>query len=277
MSLRSAQHKVAAFHERFAQPIGTTPALSHHDLRASLIAEESRETCDAIAAGDLPGAVDGLADLIYVCLGAAVTWGVDLAPVFDLVHEANMRKAGGGTRADGKILKAPGWTPPDVAGELARQAESPCILTPALKAELQERGKEREAWIKLGAADLAASIKPLLTNSETAMATLVKIAVLVDEALKGVTVHRCGAEDMEPKGEPAEGPAPAGARILAELANRRPDITDAEVSVSYSQRTVALTGRLNGEAITVAVEDVRSVDDAVEKVCAALAARGGKP
>jgi predicted HAD superfamily Cof-like phosphohydrolase len=37
------------------------------------------------------------------------------------VHRANMAKAGGPKRADGKHMKPEGWTPPDVAGELVKQ------------------------------------------------------------------------------------------------------------------------------------------------------------
>lgn len=94
-------------------------------MRWDLIAEESRETIEAIAAGNLPSAVDGLVDTIYVCLGAAVAWGVDLEPVFNAVHAANMAKVGGGLRKDGKILKPPGWVAPDVAGELKKQGWTP--------------------------------------------------------------------------------------------------------------------------------------------------------
>lgn len=50
--------------------------------------------------------------------------GIDLGPVFEEVHRANMAKVGGPTRADGKILKPEGWTPPDVAGVLRRQGWS---------------------------------------------------------------------------------------------------------------------------------------------------------
>jgi predicted HAD superfamily Cof-like phosphohydrolase len=51
-------------------------------------------------------------------IGAAIELGVDLGPVFGEVHRSNMSKDGG-TDAGGKILKGPGFTPPDVLGVLA--------------------------------------------------------------------------------------------------------------------------------------------------------------
>jgi predicted HAD superfamily Cof-like phosphohydrolase len=110
------QWLVADFHNRFGvrDAIGEKPELHDGELRARLILEEATETQEAIARGDLAAAVDGLADTIYVCLGAAVTWGVDLDPIFEAVHQTNMLKVGGTTRADGKVLKPEGWQPPDI-------------------------------------------------------------------------------------------------------------------------------------------------------------------
>jgi predicted HAD superfamily Cof-like phosphohydrolase len=119
--MNSWQARVKEFHERFGCRVGESVAMRDDRLRWDLIAEESRETIQAIASQNLPQAVDGLVDLIYVCLGAAVAWGVDLEPMFNEVHRTNMAKEGGGSRADGKVLKPAGWTPPDIAGELKRQ------------------------------------------------------------------------------------------------------------------------------------------------------------
>lgn len=104
--------------------IGSLPACpgrESRDLVRRLIKEEWHEADEAMQKGDLPGVADGLADLIYVSLHAAITYGIDLRPVWDAVQAANMAKEGGPTREDGKILKPEGWQPPDVAGILARQ------------------------------------------------------------------------------------------------------------------------------------------------------------
>jgi predicted HAD superfamily Cof-like phosphohydrolase len=46
--------------------------------------------------------------------------GVDLQPFFEEVHRANMTKAGGPKREDGKQLKPVNWRPPDMAAVLTR-------------------------------------------------------------------------------------------------------------------------------------------------------------
>lgn len=120
-------------------------------LRAQLMCEELSETLRALAEGDAIGVADGLADSIYVTLDAAVAFGIDMGPVWDEVQRANMAKfppcgdcrgtgnsgmgisvpeshcetcRGTGRVAiivGGKIQKPKGWTPPDIAGVLARQ------------------------------------------------------------------------------------------------------------------------------------------------------------
>lgn len=74
---------------------------------------------------DLPKAMDAVADLVYVALGAAVTFGVHLGPIWTEVQRTNMAKEGGAVREDGKILKPPGWQPPDVVGILKAEGWDP--------------------------------------------------------------------------------------------------------------------------------------------------------
>jgi predicted HAD superfamily Cof-like phosphohydrolase len=71
----------------------------------------------------LPDYADGLADLMYIAEGGFLTFGIDSRPVHAEVQRANMAKAGGPVREDGKRLKPPGWTPPDIAGIIRRQQE----------------------------------------------------------------------------------------------------------------------------------------------------------
>ena len=125
MSLRLAQTLVESFHLAMDLPVGPLhdPAIRRGGLRMSLIEEEAREFREAVEAGDLPAAADALVDLLYVTLGAGVEFGIDLGPLFEEVHAANMRKVGGPVREDGKHLKPPGWVAPDVAGVLDFQRE----------------------------------------------------------------------------------------------------------------------------------------------------------
>jgi predicted HAD superfamily Cof-like phosphohydrolase len=100
----------------------TTLGWDEVKLRCSLITEEVNETIMALAAGDLEGVADGIGDAIYVLLGTAVRCGIDMMPVWDAIQRSNMAKAGGPLDPKtGKQLKPEGWTPPDIAGELARQ------------------------------------------------------------------------------------------------------------------------------------------------------------
>lgn len=110
-----AQQDVAEFHRALDIPIGQAAAIRRPELRASLIEEEAAETCAAIRAGDLVEAVDGFCDLLCVVYGAAVEFGIDLAPFWREVHKTNMAKVGGPVREDGKRLKPEGWKPPQIA------------------------------------------------------------------------------------------------------------------------------------------------------------------
>lgn len=117
------------------------------NLRARLMLEELGETLIALRDGNRVELADGLADLVYVTVGTAITFGIPFNEVWREVHRSNMAKfppcprcggngrlelwecetcAGRGTqlvrRADGKVLKPETWTPPDIAGVLARKS-----------------------------------------------------------------------------------------------------------------------------------------------------------
>ncbi len=115
---------VAEFHRTFDLPGPATPDLALEqfpgELRISLIQEEAGEFAEAVRERDLPEIVDALCDLLYVTYGAAVALGIDLEPFYAEVHRANMSKAGGYRREDGKWMKPAGWQPPDIEGLLAR-------------------------------------------------------------------------------------------------------------------------------------------------------------
>lgn len=124
MSLRKAQEDVCKFHEKFGLLIQDIPTLiddCNRRLRGNLIAEESTETCYGIVREDMVEIADGIGDAIFVLLGAAVSYGIDMSPIWDRITEANMAKEGGSTREDGKILKSADWKPPDIRGELIKQ------------------------------------------------------------------------------------------------------------------------------------------------------------
>jgi predicted HAD superfamily Cof-like phosphohydrolase len=117
---------VIKFHEKFVpDQIGSVPAWNHETLekRTPLLVEEFQEMLRAVLDDDFPGYIDSIVDAIYLMIGDAVACGVDLRPIWDAVHRANMAKEKDGN----KPIKPPGWTPPDVAGLLRGEASLACV------------------------------------------------------------------------------------------------------------------------------------------------------
>ena len=118
------QDMVAEFHRKFDIPISERPSIppdATRQLRVRLIQEEFAELQEAMTAQDLPAVAKELADLLYVVYGTAVSYGVDMDPVFREVHRSNLSKVGGYKREDGKWVKPPTYSPADVKPLLARQ------------------------------------------------------------------------------------------------------------------------------------------------------------
>lgn len=143
--MHSCISDVADFRTVMGLPIArepdTAPTCERLNLIASLLDEEHRETirginhmwlCSKYDRGSeedrreaLAEVADGLADLIYVAVGAALELGIPLAAVWAEVHRSNMAKVRPPIRVreDGKILKPEGWTPPDVLGAVFGKGE----------------------------------------------------------------------------------------------------------------------------------------------------------
>lgn len=101
-------------------------AVSHPDtdllwLRRTLHDEEHEELVEALASGNLVAIARELADVVYVAYGTAHGFGIDLDVALREVHRANMQKANGPRRADGKAMKPEGFVPPDMT-EAVRDA-----------------------------------------------------------------------------------------------------------------------------------------------------------
>lgn len=115
---------VIDFQVAFGQPVGEFPELpdaNERQLRIRLLSEEFEEYMTAEADNDIVEVADALADIIYIACGTAASYGIDLDEVFKEVHRSNMAKLVDGKvirRADGKIQKPEGWTPPDIKGVL---------------------------------------------------------------------------------------------------------------------------------------------------------------
>ena len=137
--MTDVQAMVAEFHEKFGHPnnLGRGKPDAMHErteLRKDLIEEEFDEFLNShqtkYTYGDRQGFyhelvdvdtieyADALADLVYLCYGAALEAGIDLNAVLEEVHISNMRKVWPDGkvhyREDGKVAKPADWTPPNI-------------------------------------------------------------------------------------------------------------------------------------------------------------------
>jgi predicted HAD superfamily Cof-like phosphohydrolase len=118
------QSMVEAFHRMFdivVNPVPTVADGSTRRLRIQLIQEEFDELKEALAAEDLSSIAKEMADLLYVVYGTAVSYGIDMDPVFREVHRSNMSKVGGYKREDGKWVKPATYSPARIELILAEQ------------------------------------------------------------------------------------------------------------------------------------------------------------
>ncbi|WP_248255713.1 bifunctional GNAT family N-acetyltransferase/nucleoside triphosphate pyrophosphohydrolase family protein [Georgenia sp. EYE_87] len=152
-SSRDPEALVRQFHDTYALPVVTDPPSVDRDrvhMRMALVAEELAELVEAVygeAAGaeisaaftravaaddgtrDTVEAADALGDLTYVIYGMALECGIPLEDVLAEIQASNLSKLGQDGkpiyREDGKVLKGPGFFPPDIAGVLARHGYRP--------------------------------------------------------------------------------------------------------------------------------------------------------
>lgn len=140
------QQQVKEFHQAFQCLTNDKPtpiSIREHLLRYSLISEELGEFAVSRCLEEVS---DALGDILYVVLGSAVAYGIDLEPVFDEIHRSNMSKLwldeeiknlpadcfvahSCGTSAadvrrhvvkrnDGKVIKSPSYLPANIAALL---------------------------------------------------------------------------------------------------------------------------------------------------------------
>lgn len=139
---RDPEALVRQFHDTYGLPIvedGPNVDRDRIHMRLGLIAEEfaeligaaygqrARETLEAAWATaqeqddhlrDTVEVADALGDLIYVIYGAALEFGIPLEDVLAEIQASNLSKLGADGkpiyREDGKVLKGPGYFPPDI-------------------------------------------------------------------------------------------------------------------------------------------------------------------
>ena len=132
------------FHEAFDCVHNNSPTIVDDAtalLRVKLLVSESSETAEAMANRDMVEILDGLVDVLYVTVGAAVSYGLGdiLMDAFTVVHKNNMTKCGPDGKAikdgSGKVIKPKGYVPVDLQTLLFRKY-------PPMPATVQKPSKE---------------------------------------------------------------------------------------------------------------------------------------
>jgi predicted HAD superfamily Cof-like phosphohydrolase len=106
--MNKEQLQVRDFHRAFNILEKETPTIPDEKtkiLRMNLIKEEVAELEEAFNNNDIIKIADGIADILYVVYGTAISCGLDMEPLFQEVHRSNMTKIGGYKRKDGKWIK----------------------------------------------------------------------------------------------------------------------------------------------------------------------------
>ena len=118
---------VGEFHQVFGHQDDVKPTLVPNNLgklRYSLLLEENNEYLEAVEKDDLVGIADALGDQLYIIYGTILKHGLQdkIEEVFKEIQRSNMSKLGADGRPiyreDGKILKGPAYTKPDIASIL---------------------------------------------------------------------------------------------------------------------------------------------------------------
>lgn len=134
--MEKEQQMVREFHEKAGAVINAEPTVIDSPtrlLRLDLINEEWKELVEAMGYTNIEGCpinmtdvdeppydhvavADAIGDLLYVVLGTAISCGIDITQIFHEIHRSNMTKfIDGQRRPDGKWLKGPSYTPPNIS------------------------------------------------------------------------------------------------------------------------------------------------------------------
>ena len=113
--------QVLEFHRKFNLPVAKQPdfpSFEQIDLRWRLLREEVKELEEAHQEWDIVEVADALGDILYIVIGTAIVFGIDIEKVFNEIHSSNMSKLGEDGkpifREDGKVLKGPNYFEPNI-------------------------------------------------------------------------------------------------------------------------------------------------------------------
>jgi len=126
--MKKQLEQLLEFQRAYNSTRNSKPTLISEDdyvLRYKLGKEELIEYFDACKDGDLIEVADAHADQLYILLGTMISHGMQdvIEDIFNEVHRSNMSKLGPDGkplyREDGKVLKGPNYSPPNVSKYLS--------------------------------------------------------------------------------------------------------------------------------------------------------------
>jgi len=128
--MENIQRAVREFHKKFGLLVNekpTIPSIVDIETSANLINEEFIELLDSCSIERLdtghileykddykPNIIevaDALGDILYVVMGMANRFGIDMELIFDEIHRSNMTKIGGHINENGKYIKPSTYSP----------------------------------------------------------------------------------------------------------------------------------------------------------------------
>ncbi len=115
---------VRQFHETYKLAVRNEPTIKipkeQPILRYDLMTEENMEYLQAAQNNDLAEVADALGDMLYILCGTILDHGLQykMEAIFDEIHKSNMSKLDENGkpiyREDGKVLKGPNFSKPDL-------------------------------------------------------------------------------------------------------------------------------------------------------------------
>lgn len=107
---------VKDFHEKFNRPTSDSPKYLGYAEKERRYLFMQEELMEFMAAPDIYEQADAMIDLIYFALGTMVEMGVKPQKLFEIVHDANMKKLWPDGKAHynelGKVVKPERWQDP---------------------------------------------------------------------------------------------------------------------------------------------------------------------
>ena len=131
---KSTLDRVKIFHETYGLPVKDAPHITDkktNQLRINLLEEEVSELKEALENNDLVEVLDALTDIQYVLDGAYLSFGLQhlKETAFAEVQRSNLSKLGLDGKpirreSDGKVMKGPNYSAPDLAQFLTNKEEA---------------------------------------------------------------------------------------------------------------------------------------------------------